>query len=355
MNRSTAVLLLLLVLFSLGCVGLQSDNNPRTPEPEHATAPPQRSTTTSPPQTSVPTTSGLSKVNEYERSGRAFYKVVRDRMGVHRTTFVSGQAYENNTVKMSIALYANTGEFADGSLRASTMDVTQAVATAVDVRTTSNDSRAMANGTKSQLHQPKKVVVRIQDVTGNTIGKFEINPRLARAYMDRRFSSKAFANHVLGSIELEQEVPRGKRSPEWYLNLSQLRNWGLVYIQEVRDLSEPSDGVFNEKISVQKLTSRPDEFQLHHEIMGWNSEEMGQYATSAEATIYGAYWRATAKSWALPPKSISVYIHVSGKKDLKGYMDRKHVYELLSAPTINQTTLTRYQRSSRTDFVAEED
>lgn len=168
--------------------------------------------------------------------------------------------------------------------------------------------------------------------------------------MNNRFGTEAFTDHVVGSFDLNRSISRGKKAPEWYLNLSQLRNWGLVYIEEVQNLSDPNDHGYNEVLPTSSLSPKPDTFRLHHEIEDWDADEMGQYATSAEATIYGAYWRTVAKSWAKPPKQMSVYIHVEEKNDLKGLMDRKQVYKLL-ASEINQTTLTRYQESSQTEFV----
>lgn len=272
-------------------------------------------------------------------------------MEIHRTKFVESRAFRNNTVELTIELYNNTGDYADGSLRASAMDVTQVVATLVHGRTTSNESLAFENGTDGLLHQPENVFVLIQGTDGGSVGRFEVNPSLARAYMDHRFGTDAFADQVVRTFDIDREVARGKHDPEWYLNLSQLRNWGLVYINEVRQSSNPEDNGYNKSIPTSGVSPRPEDFEIHHEIQDWSAGDMGQYATSAESTIYGAYWRTTRKSLAMPPERVSVYIHVVGKKDLKSYMKRKHVYDLLSSPQINQTTLTNYQLSRQTKFV----
>jgi len=350
-----AIVLLSLALAGSGCVDIRGeDGGSDTMPPSSPT-----DTETEEPISSTPTTTkeqtSLVKENEFVRSGTAFNNEISERLEIHRTKFVESRAFRNNTVELTVELYNNTDEYADGSLRASAMDVTQAVATLVHGRTTSNESLAFENGSDGLLHQPKNVFVRIQGIDGRSVGRFEVNPSLARAYMDHRFGTDAFADHVVGTFHLDRKVPRGNHSPEWYLNLSQLRNWGLIYIDEVQRSSNPDESGYHKAIPTSGVSPHPGDFRIHHEIKDWKVGEMGQYATSAEATIYGAYWRTTQKSSAMPPERVSVYVHVIEKNDLKSYMKRKHVYDLLSAPKINQTTLTNYQLSRQTKFVEDDE
>jgi len=351
-----AVFLTVVLVVSAGCIGFSGDDS--EPHSEIPTTDnsitqteiqsPKRTATGSPKSTEI-------EENEFVVSGQEFNELVESGLAIHRTKFVDSQAYPNNTVDVSIGMYSNTNQYADGSLRSSVMDVTQSVATAVAVRTTPEMDMAMNNGTDGLLYEPEEITVHVYSTEDKYVGEFEINPNLARAYMDRQFSSSAFADHVLSSFASERDVLQGDQAPSWYLNTSQLRNWEIVYINEVAKLSDPDNHGYNRALSTAGLSFNPEKFTIRHEIQNWDADDMGQYATSAEATIYGSYWRATARSWSLPPKRILVYIHVNDKDDLRGYMDRKHVYELLSAGQMNQTTLTRYQQSAETKFVEDED
>lgn len=352
-----AISILALVLTASGCINFQGGNDVAETQPPDEFANTQTETSTP-----KPTTYNISEVteiqsqeNEYQQSGQAFNDLIHERMEMHRTRLLDSRAFANNSVRLTVGLYNDTGKFADGSFRASAMDITQTVSTVVKERTSADEGLAMRNGTGGLLHQPKKVLVRVQDTDGEHVGNLEINSQLARAYMNRKFGSASFADHVLSSIRLKRDVEIGDNPPEWYLNLSQLRNWGLIYIDEVRELSDPSDDVFEHQIPTVGLSPNPEKMTVHHEIKDWDSDEMGQYRVSGEATIFGSYWRATKRSWALPPRRLKVAIHHVDKNTvLKGYMDREHVYELLSARYINKTTLTEYQESSKTKFIEDE-
>ena len=317
--------------------------------PQTETPPPRTAATDSPKSIE-------KEEDEFVVSGREFNELVESGLAIHRTRFVDSKAYPNNTVEVSVGMYSHTDKYADGSLRSSLMDVTQSVATAVAVRTTPEVEMAMKNGTDGSLHEPDEIIVQVYSTDDEYIGEFEISPNLARAYMDHRFSSAAFADHVLSSLATERDVAQGEHAPSWYLNTSQLRNWELVYVDEVSKLSDPDDHGYSRELPTGGISIKPGKFKIRHEIRDWDADEMGQYRVSAESTLHGAYWRATKRSWALPPRRLNVTIHhVEKDTILKSYMDREHVKELLAAERINQTTLTRYHQEAQVEFVEDED
>lgn len=172
--KMAIVIFLLVVVITAGCVGPLDVDQGSGPVSQNSPTPTDLDSKSSSTHTKTDSTTPTHKQNEFICSGKAFNEVVKNGMEIHRTRFVDSNAYKNNSVKLTVGLYNNSQEFADGSILASSMDVTQAVATTVHARSTPNESMALDNGTKGLLHQPDKVVVDIQDTKGDHVGQFEI-------------------------------------------------------------------------------------------------------------------------------------------------------------------------------------
>lgn len=338
MGRFKVVLVVGLVILS-GCSGLLGPDE-STPT---ATETVMETPTATPTETPTPTPTEQER--EYVESGETFNRIIEVRVDEnHDTRVVSSTAHRNNTVALTVRLTE------DDVLYSGMMDVAETVAVTTAFRTTPNETGAMSEGTEGWLHRPEMVFVTIENSSGDRLGTFRIDPEQANAYRVREISPGTFAQGVVNTLETEQSHERGERSPGWYLNQSSLVDFANDYVVLLRNQTDPANSSFTREFPIDDITLDPGDMQLHHEIHNWSVERYGQASISAEAAIYGTYWRATDRSWAMPPDRVSIYIHRVDGDDLKGYMDNEAVFRLLRSNRDSQN-LTRYLNSAEFEFV----
>lgn len=321
MRRTVASALVAIMLITAGCNGfLDSGNstNVGTPGTAPNTTDPG-TTTTAPSLTPTPS----PQEQEYLRSGKEFTRVMGIRMNnTHGMFFTDRGFYRNNTVSMTYRLGQGT------PLYKSMMNATQTVSVIIPTRTTTDEKVAMGNGREGKIHRPEMVYIRIVDHNGNRIGSFEIDPDTAYKYRRYELDGDVFAQNIVDTLNLEQDVERGDRSPVWYLNRSQLYDWTFRYAGVLRQETDPSETSFEKEFSLVGLDIKPGEMVVHYETE-WDNVEMGQAAISGQAAIYDSYYITTDKAWAMAPRRLSHYFHVPGGDDIRSHMDLSSVMWLL--------------------------
>lgn len=342
MREAVATVLVALLLITAGCNGFLGGGNSRDGE----TPSPVPETTA--PDTPTPTPQPTKLEQEYIDSGNEVGRVVEKRLSERfSTSFVKGTGTRDNTIELTVQL--TEGE----PLYSGLMNVTQTVAVTLSFRTTTDQSVAMAKGTDGKVHFPESVTVDVLNHDGDHVGTVDLDPEQAVAYRIREASPGLYAESVVQKFDYTRGYEDGDKEPGWYLNRSNLLDFRCDFIHRLKKESDPADSSFHKQVPTDNITIYPSTLEIRNEFV-WDDDEYGQYFSSAEAAHWGAYYRTSNKSWALPPSAITVYMHRVNEDDFWGRMPVDHVYWILERRKINEN-LGPYINSAEYEFIEDGD